>query len=54
MSDMGIRATETCAFHGKSVSLGGLKNEDCNGMEGILGGYDAATQRRIFHPLASE
>lgn len=51
MTDMAIKATKTCSLVGKPVVLDGLSRKEYNGLEGVLGGYVAETERRVFHPL---
>jgi hypothetical protein len=50
MTDLAMKATETCACVWKPVVLDGLGKQEYNGLEGILGGYVAETGRCVFHP----
>lgn len=50
MTDLAMKATETCACVWKKVILDGPSKEEYNGLEGTLRGYVAEPGRRVFHP----
>lgn len=50
MTEMAIKANNTCSVFGKQVVLNGLSKAEYNGMVGTLGGYVAESDRRVVYP----
>jgi len=46
--DMCIRAAQTAHLYGKDVKLHGLNNIDMNGLQGVAGGFDPDSGRRLI------